>query len=321
MGVREDRKRRALFELFSRQLEHVGDYPSGTFVCPMCAGTFTREALEDDSLCLAHIVPKELGGGSECTLTCKKCDNKSGAELESVLIEHLRYKDWSQGVGMWPARAVGEFGNVGVEFGRSGPSANWNIEVVPEISNPAHLSALGETMQRCAAGTDFEYKLHWSVRHKPHHFAAAVFHSAYLRLFHHFGYEFIAACPQYDNLRRQIFSPEEPVWSGLINVVSPSDLARTGQKSAVFFFREPVPCVGVWLRFKPKEGLERGMGVLLPAPDSDGEVPRIERGQFRSKTIVYQRERLARPHSFTSLWWQVQQMLEREAAREKGRDT
>jgi hypothetical protein len=245
------------------------------------------------------------------TLACTQCNNSNGARLEAELIHHFGYQDWSKGVGTRKARLSGEFGNIGVEFKRSPDNSNWALHFVEAQTNPAHLTAFEEWSRKHAETPDAEitWQISWTARKRPNEVGAAIYQSAYLLMFAYFGYDFVFPSP-FGKLREHILKPKDVVWPGRINDLDPNIISNMlGQSdSAVMFVRKPVPCISTFLRFRPREGVERIVGVLLPRPESnETEIPIVKQGQLSGTVVPYRPEVLrTRPHYFDGLWRYVQ---------------
>lgn len=91
--------RKKIFNLFSQNLEWVKENSSISFIpdftngyiCPLCFEVFFEKDLDlnlENHLTLEDIPPKSLGGRPEA-LTCKKCNNESGKELDVHLLNRL----------------------------------------------------------------------------------------------------------------------------------------------------------------------------------------------------------------------------------------
>lgn len=52
------------------------------YMCPLCRSLFTREAVASKLLTAEHVPPGSLGG-RELVLTCKKCNNDDGSDLDA----------------------------------------------------------------------------------------------------------------------------------------------------------------------------------------------------------------------------------------------
>lgn len=92
-------KRYELFDIFTQNLtiNYQNDSVTGLFLCPTCEEKFEREACrkqgrKDPLLSIAHIWPDALGG-SEVTLSCKKCNSNLGSNLEKHEVERVKTGD------------------------------------------------------------------------------------------------------------------------------------------------------------------------------------------------------------------------------------
>lgn len=315
-------QRERLFTRYSKQFELYEGH-SGIFVCPICRIIFTREALADrpPKVSLAHVVPKALGGKSY-TLTCTPCNNGSGSGKESDLAARLQYEDWRKGVGTRPARISGEFGNVGVELGLSADSSKISFHVIEEQSNKENVASLKNLCERYAEdpNAEFTWQTTYSAPHRPGPVLAAVYQSAYLLMFKYFGYEF-AFRDEYEPIRQQVLRPEEQIWPGRVNVLSPADFPETsgGRDTAVVFMQKPTPAIFALLRYRTKGG-DQVRGVLLPPP-GQAKVPQLERGEFEGAVIPYRDEVITRSKGhFPKLWRWVQRKSEEGCFRTRDAD-
>jgi hypothetical protein len=84
-------------------LEWVKEYPSISFkpdfsngyICPLCFDVFFEKDLDttlENHLTLEDIPPKALGGNPKL-LTCKRCNSRSGHELDAHLLNNLLEMD------------------------------------------------------------------------------------------------------------------------------------------------------------------------------------------------------------------------------------
>lgn len=97
--IKTNELRKILFDLFSQNLEYVKENPSIRFkpdfkngyICPLCFEVFFEKDLDitlENHLTLEDIPPKKLGGHPQA-LTCKKCNNESGKNLDIHLLNCL----------------------------------------------------------------------------------------------------------------------------------------------------------------------------------------------------------------------------------------
>ncbi|MBY0455875.1 MAG: HNH endonuclease, partial [Gemmataceae bacterium] len=181
-------ERRRLFDLYAAQFVAGGCTPDNCFVCPLCRDGCLRSALDgpDPALSLAHVIPRSQGGNL-CTLTCTACNNENGAGLESELQNRFRFDDWQAGVGDWPIRMSGEFGQIGASLRISEPGPpvrRLSIYAEEERSDRRIIAALLDGPGPFV-GSDgnIRWTLNWSVRNRKGRVAAAIYQSAYLMMF------------------------------------------------------------------------------------------------------------------------------------------
>jgi hypothetical protein len=97
------KKRLAFFKAFAQNLEWVKAHPAVSFapdfengyICPLCFELFFEKDLNvklPNYLTLEDIPPKSLGG-RPMALTCKKCNSRSGHELDGHLLKKLLEND------------------------------------------------------------------------------------------------------------------------------------------------------------------------------------------------------------------------------------
>lgn len=117
MNTRKD-KRQKLFDLYSQNLEWVKENPiirfepdfSNGYICPLCFDIFFEQDLDNslpNPLTLEDIPPVALGG-KPLALTCKKCNSKSGHELDVHLLNRLLEVDVAMFLPNSKSRAVFE---------------------------------------------------------------------------------------------------------------------------------------------------------------------------------------------------------------------
>jgi hypothetical protein len=103
MGLKPQQIREKIFEIFSKNLTEIKSHPSIRFkpefengyICPLCFDAFFEYDLSQRSnnpLTLEDVPPKSLGGNPK-VLTCKKCNSKSGHELDKQLLLRLHEID------------------------------------------------------------------------------------------------------------------------------------------------------------------------------------------------------------------------------------
>lgn len=142
-----EKKREAIFKLFSQNLEWVKENPSIRFepdftngyICPLCFNVFFEKDLDltlENHLTLEDIPPKSLGGNPKA-LTCKTCNNKSGKELDVHLLNNLLNSDLESFLPNSKTKATFEINgfkmNGMFEFDANGTAI---LNFQPQHSNP-----------------------------------------------------------------------------------------------------------------------------------------------------------------------------------------
>ena len=94
-----------IFRQFSENLDYVQANNGivrfvpeikGGYACPTCCEVFFEKDLSPQLplyLTLEHVPPESMGGKG-MTLTCNKCNSKSGSDLDKVLLTYLEELDF-----------------------------------------------------------------------------------------------------------------------------------------------------------------------------------------------------------------------------------
>lgn len=297
------RKRKSLFERFSRHITLYEPEKRDIFVCPLCMRGFTRKALDgpDPQLSLAHIIPQKLGG-TRYTLTCTLCNNEGGRNLEIALLERFRAEDTMTGMTRSSGRFLGPFGDIGVEFKFSPDEKAWSVYAIDHQTNPANVEALSKYAREVGRYPKDDIHLIPRYRHQPAEVKAAVYQSALLLMFHYFGYEFLVH-RHFTPLREQVAHPEKEILPS--KIAQPTfDFANAAlekKECAVMFVEDP-PVILTILRFCPKGGTEKTFAVVLPGLDNT-DVSSLEYRSGRGSLIPYQPEMLYETKWYLNKLW------------------
>jgi hypothetical protein len=306
LAGRGRKKRNALFDLYSRHIALYEPDKRGIFVCPLCLDGFTGDALDgpDPALTLAHVIPKSLGG-KLCTLTCKACNNENGGHrIEAPLVERFLAEDCMAGVIRQTGRLSGAFGDITVQFTRSPEQNGWSFFPVPEQSNQESLESYKKRLVEANGDPSMVFPIELSLpyRHQPRRVEAALYQSAFLLMFAHFGYEFVLH-PHFAQLREQIRRPEEGTWR--TRIVIPSENSVTAllgtRDHAVMFLRQP-SAILTFLRLHPRGGRPRVLAVVLPGLDGPA-LPPGNWMSFEGGIVPYIPEALLRVKFFLFKLW------------------
>ena len=252
-----------LFTVYSADLERYAPRFKGHFGCPLCYRVLQRATPLQDIVAEEHIVPEQLGGRL-VTLTCRRCNNEQGSELDAHLIRRVRAET---GRYRLPARVrigKGEFG-AQVHLPRS-ESDLLDIMRIPRQSDPQKLAA---AHQELLTG---QHEIHFTLNFGYNHMRslAGLVRVAYLLMFRCFGYRYVLDVSG-KSVNRQIQNPFDHtgVFNGIIWRLQepiPSELSMP----VVTVVSRPAEfqCFMVMLRLDAESN--HYAAVTLPPPGEDG---------------------------------------------------
>lgn len=305
--------RRQLFDLYADNWGAVKQDPGihvkpdldDVFVCPLCFQLYSRKELENDLLALEHVPPKAMGGKDrECTLTCRKCNNDTGSQLESFLKSELEAVDLFAGIPgasidvKYSPRPGGE--GMWLPATLKSKSGGFDILGHPQRAHPQLIETVSEE-DFMREVTEFKMKF---LTH-PQNAAVALLKVAYLSVFRLFGYA--ALIPEsMQSVRRQIMNPFEPIlprrwivrWPFLDDYLGVSFL----------FWSEDLRAYLVTFDLDSGRRTRR-FGVVLPQPDdADLKVYDHLLSRSSSKAVLFalkgEVDFVRKPFDVFSLWKQ-----------------
>jgi len=216
-----------LFDVFSDNLALYRKDCRGRFMCPLCLRTFPRDRIGAD-LSRAHIIPEKLGG-KRWTITCKKCNNKIGSEIESCGAARAKFRRALSGDGdettrvrmAFPNEQGGAVGPVAADMGATKRGGDHRLQIRPKLkgSNPAALELLNNWPSDQSSAGNGHIQVRFRVTGSEKRADLMYVHAAYLLMFHQFGYEWVLD-PCAKPIRDQIMSPDEPIIAPLAPAVS-----------------------------------------------------------------------------------------------------
>ena len=157
------------------------------FVCPICLRFFARTENLTKSVSIEHIVPDALGG-RVTTLTCRRCNNTAGTQLDSHLVERVRVEGRSK-----PILADVEFRGTkfrGEVHLPESASDSFRIYGIPIQSDPREINGFFSLLDE-GIWHGQELKLRLERKYVPVRSAVALLRSAYLLMFRLFGYRYV----------------------------------------------------------------------------------------------------------------------------------
>lgn len=231
------------------------------FLCPLCLRPFHRSCLElpendPHRLTAEHIPPKGVGG-RKMTIVCRRCNTWFGGRIDSELVKSVKKLQ-----GPLPARAWVEGHEVGLRF--SAQDGNVQLEVEPKWSHPEQHHRFWKALRKKA-----EINVRILLPYKDVRRRAALFKSAYLLLFHYFGYCY--AIPYYNpalvEVMRFVIDPDRNPEFGY-NAIRPlRDLPKDLPPYGVFLIREPKEYASYAVVFRLEwDGKAEQVIVHMPVP-------------------------------------------------------
>lgn len=248
MTKSSDDKRRVWFDLGVKAFTLARPGAPQLYCCPLCIRGFVTPAPEVLSF---EDVPPRSVGGKPLVLTCRKCNNTQGSELDSHIKAGRDLGEILEGKRSTPARLILGEGNMAVTA-RLGPQ-EVNLVEVPGKSHPRRRDALASGMEDLmAAGPDGgSFKLQFSTRHDEWRERVAWLRVAYLYLFALLGYSFILR-PELNPIRDQIQKPDEQIVPQVIRrMVGPSNAQHIVAVFRPACLRGMAVQLGKWMLFFP----------------------------------------------------------------------
>jgi hypothetical protein len=276
MGKSED-KRKRIFDRYSSQLhglqiqsllpkKHQHLKFVKTYVCPVCLTHFSPKDLEthlSNFLTLEDAPQKSLGGKAN-TLTCKRCNNTCGREIDFHLVERMFEQDRRKFLPN--TKGQGKFIlNGEVVQGEYSVDENGKITVTHSKKNN-HPEKLESYIDNTGKGSIV------TLEHKPSRvdtkrLEIALLKTAYILAFEKFGYS-IMLDECFDIVRQQLLHPDEEIYpEGFWT----KQQIFTEQHEGVHLI-ETKGYFGLFCVFalKTPSSIKR-FGVYLPLPEGDTE--------------------------------------------------
>ncbi len=184
-----------LFDRLAADLAQIRPDMTGRVLCPFCLRAFDRATLgQEDGLSVEHMIPGALGGAAKI-LSCRKCNNTHGSDLEGHLVRMVEARDWIAG-GKRHMKGTFTMGDIElpmkIEWGGTDKS---KVMRIPG-GKPAVLESFPERMKAVQAGDKFNIRV--SLNYIESNVRRAFLRIGYLALFEFLGYSYVlsaaAAC-------------------------------------------------------------------------------------------------------------------------------
>lgn len=259
MTSRGGRLRRSLFQQGVRAVQPLLPDNRELYVCPLCLKGFGPKALEAGFLTIEDVPPRHAGG-RPMVLTCRECNNWSGAELDhhSQAMEAIFGFAKGELDGEVPVRV--SIGATSVRANLSAVGRDVRVVVVPEANDPLDNAALKRLMGDMVefGGWDGnEFGVEFEQRFQYRSALISWLRAGYLAAFAALGYRYIGR-ESLKVVREQIRAPNFDI----INFFSSTSVDAPSDERGILLIEDPATLRSVSVR------MGRYM-VFLPTLDAD----------------------------------------------------
>ena len=191
-----------------------------TYICPLCFQSFNTNELKEkvtDYLSLEDVPQKALGGHA-LLLTCKRCNNWSGHEIDHYLRTEIDYEDnvsihSEKGArGTLSAKGININARIKIEN-----ELSTTINIEKSNNNPIRYEEFLSEVRKMGDNWQKEVKAYQinEKKRNPVRADIAILKSAYLLAFYVLGYKYIFNV-SLSPVREQILNPNEEIISNYI---------------------------------------------------------------------------------------------------------
>lgn len=256
-----DKKRQKIFEKYRDNLNLLIDNSfvqetRDLYICPICLEKHS-DIKSENPLTLEDAPPKSLGGKAN-TLTCKKCNNRCGHQIDFHLTERLKELDKAKFPKNSETKVRIKIGNETFN-GKIIIDNDGTMKMFHSKKNN-HPEKLEDKMVELKAGTVVDINFLKS-RVIPENLEYAILKSAYLLAFEKFGYSLILD-KNFDIVREQLLNPETRIYPSGFWFTPPYPEELCG----VFFICDQgLECLLAMFMLRTEHN-SRMFGAFLPLP-------------------------------------------------------
>lgn len=209
-----------LVQSLSKSIEKLsisnnGELLKNKFICPICLQIFDlNECLNTgDKLSLEDVPPKSLGG-HPLTITCKKCNNSCGHNLDIYLFNEIKNGCIIPLSGKEMQKGTISSGSTILQ-GQISIDVNYkkiSLKIDEKNNNPTNIGAFNSDLKKVfESQTPVNFQLNFTeMKRCPEVISSAILKNAYLLAFHILGYRYILRS-NLDVVRKQILYPQQMI--------------------------------------------------------------------------------------------------------------
>lgn len=234
-----------------------GERMKNKFICPICLQIFKLdECLKSkDIVSLEDVPPKSLGG-HPLTITCKKCNNRCGHDLDTYLFNEIRR--WHKVKLSEREKQKGTISNGTTEL-QGQISIDLNSKIISTTiseknNNPSNIDNFESVLKKAFennSSTDLKLKF-TEPKLCPEVIKTSILKNAYLLAFYVLGYRYILRS-NLMNVRKQILNPQQTILTSN-PIIFKDEVSLQSFNDGVYKISiENQPCIGVIISLKLKE--------------------------------------------------------------------
>lgn len=187
------------------------------FICPICLKAIELSKIKEDKLndviSLEDVPPKSIGGKPNL-ITCKKCNNSCGHDIDVYLQNELKYIEDLKSKKDKKAKVSSEEISLNATFSLN--DDNSIALIIKKENNPNNVQAYFDHIKKSWANTTINVQISLSdVKRNKESANIALLKSAYLLAFKKLGYIYILNS-NLSVVREQILNPNDKILSSFI---------------------------------------------------------------------------------------------------------
>ncbi len=235
------------------------------FLCPICLKAFNRDSLKNpNNIIEEHVPPKRLGGNVR-TITCQRCNNRAGTQLENDLKKWIESNDFDNELASASQNARLSF-NGREDLGGELRYLDGMLHFIGDKhrSNPKSIIELQNVLKGKNQTINIKYRKPFRLNHAE----VACLRIAYLIAFSVCGYGFLLN-PNLATIRKLVDNPNDKLLPSLGVLAEPFPDSMMGI-NLVLYPKEAKSFLIVFDLISPKSNVTTRYGVFLPGPSEPG---------------------------------------------------
>lgn len=253
--------RNRLVQSLSKSIEELsmsnnGELLKNKFICPICLQIFDlNDCLNTgDKISLEDVPPKALGG-HPITITCKKCNNNCGYDLDTFLINEIKMGSIIPLSEKRMQKGTITNGSTTLQCQLSVDENNKkiSINIDEKNNNPLNIERLKSNLKKTIESRiPANFQMNFTrLKRCPEVLSTALLKNAYLLAFQKLGYRYILHS-NLDIVRKQILFPQQKILSVNPIIYQNEPFFQNFDDGVYKVSIDGHPCIGVFITLKIK---------------------------------------------------------------------